>query len=106
VVASEATNGETGLVLLESIYVDVVVVNADLPDMSITQFIQRVRGMETPFQSYKLLVLTGENCDYSALDRQHVSYCPASLDTEALGEIIHQVQDEKKVQKQTLATVK
>ena len=53
VVASEATNGETGLVLLESIYVDVVVVNADLPDMTITQFIQRVRGMETPFQSYK-----------------------------------------------------
>jgi anaerobic magnesium-protoporphyrin IX monomethyl ester cyclase len=87
VVASEATNGETGLVLLESIYVDVVVVNAQLPDMTITQFIQRVRGMETPFQSYKLLVLTDANCDYSALDRQQVSYCPASSGyRSALGE--------------------
>jgi anaerobic magnesium-protoporphyrin IX monomethyl ester cyclase len=104
VVASEATNGETGLVLLESIYVDVVVVNADLPDMTITQFIQRVRGMETPFQSYKLLVLTGANCDYNALKRQQVSYCPASLDTEALGEIIHQVQDDQRIQNQGLVT--
>jgi anaerobic magnesium-protoporphyrin IX monomethyl ester cyclase len=104
VVASEATNGETGLVLLESIYVDVVVVNEGLPDMSITQFIQRVRGMETPFQSYKLLVLTGEQCDHSALDRQQVSYCPANLEAEALGEIIRQVEDEKKVQNQSLVS--
>jgi len=102
VVASEATNGETGLVLLESIYVDVVVVNADLPDMTITQFIQRVRGMETPFQSYKLLVLTGENCDYDALNRQQVSYCPANLEAQALGTIIQQVQDDQRIQNQGL----
>jgi anaerobic magnesium-protoporphyrin IX monomethyl ester cyclase len=104
VVASEATNGETGLVLLESIYVDVVVVNADLPDMTITQFIQRVRGMETPFQSYKLLVLTGKTCDYDALNRQEVSYCPANLDAQALSKIIQQVQDGKQIQTPTRVT--
>ncbi len=105
VVASEATNGETGLVLLESIYVDVVVVHGDLPDMSITQFIQRVRGMETPFQNYKLLVLTEADCDYSTLDRQGVSYCPATLNAAALAATIQQVQDDKQVQTPCLVKV-
>jgi anaerobic magnesium-protoporphyrin IX monomethyl ester cyclase len=42
-VASEATNGETGLVLLESIDVNVAVVDATLPDMDVSTFIRKTR---------------------------------------------------------------
>jgi anaerobic magnesium-protoporphyrin IX monomethyl ester cyclase len=96
-VASEATNGETGLVLLDSIYVDVVVVDATLPDMSITQFIQRVRGMETPFQSYKLLVLADAECDFATLDQQQVAYCPRHISMAALARAVVQVQEGQRV---------
>jgi anaerobic magnesium-protoporphyrin IX monomethyl ester cyclase len=96
-VASEATNGETGLVLLDSIYVDVVVVDADLPDMSITQFIQRVRGMETPFQSYKLLVLADAACDLATLDRQQVAYCSRNSSMEGLAQAIQDVYEGRSV---------
>ena len=102
-VASEATNGETGLVLLDSIYVDVVVVDATLPDMSITQFIQRVRGMETPFQSYKLLVLADAECDFATLDQQQVAYCPRNISMAALARAVVQVQEGQPVK--TPATV-
>jgi anaerobic magnesium-protoporphyrin IX monomethyl ester cyclase len=91
-VASEATNGETGLVLLDSIYADVVVVDADLPDMSITQFIQRVRGMETPFQSYKLLVLADAACDMAHLERQQVAYCPRTMVIANLAQAVQNLQ--------------
>ncbi|CAD5958030.1 Anaerobic magnesium-protoporphyrin IX monomethyl ester cyclase [Planktothrix tepida] len=42
-VASEATNAETGLVLLESIDVDVAVVDSTLPDMNLVKFIRMAR---------------------------------------------------------------
>ena len=45
-VASEATNGETGLVLLESIDVDVAVIDASLPDMSLVKFIRSARKVQ------------------------------------------------------------
>jgi len=96
-VASEATNGETGLVLLDSIYADVVVVDADLPDISITQFIQRVRGLETPFQSYKLLVLAAAECDLASLDRQQVAYCARDISMTDLARAVHQLQAGEKV---------
>ncbi len=58
-VASEATNAETGLVLLESIDVDVAVVDATLPDMDLVKFIRAVRKVQA--NSYvipsKILVL-------------------------------------------------
>jgi len=58
-VASEATNGETGLVLLESIDVDVAVVDATLPDMDLVKFIRSARKIQA--SSYvipsKILVL-------------------------------------------------
>jgi len=58
-VASEATNGETGLVLLESIDVDVAVVDASLPDMSLVEFAQKMKEVQA--ESYviqsKLLIL-------------------------------------------------
>ncbi|MGP1386961.1 MAG: magnesium-protoporphyrin IX monomethyl ester anaerobic oxidative cyclase [Thainema sp.] len=46
-VASEATNAETGLVLLESIDIDVAVVDATLPDMDIAKFIRMARKVQT-----------------------------------------------------------
>lgn len=58
-VASEATNAETGLVLLESIDVDVAVVDSTLPDMDVGKFIRTARKVQT--NSYvipsKILVL-------------------------------------------------
>lgn len=45
-VASEATNAETGLVLLESIDVDVAVVDATLPDMDLVKFIRNARKVQ------------------------------------------------------------
>lgn len=58
-VASEATNGETGLVLLESIDVDVAIVAASLPDMPLTEFIGKMRAVqaESYVQPSKLLIL-------------------------------------------------
>lgn len=58
-VASEATNAETGLVLLESIDVDVAVVDSTLPDMELVKFIRNARRVQA--NSYvipsKILVL-------------------------------------------------
>ncbi|MDX2217308.1 MAG: magnesium-protoporphyrin IX monomethyl ester anaerobic oxidative cyclase [Oculatellaceae cyanobacterium bins.114] len=58
-VASEATNAETGLVLLESIDVDVAVVDGTLPDMDLVKFIRSARKIQS--NSYvipsKILVL-------------------------------------------------
>jgi anaerobic magnesium-protoporphyrin IX monomethyl ester cyclase len=63
-VASEATNAETGIVLLESIDVDVAVVDSTLPDMDLVKFIRMARKAQA--NSYvipsKILVLvTPEN---------------------------------------------
>ncbi len=58
-VASEATNAETGLVLLESIDVDVAVVDGTLPDMDLIKFIRMARKVQA--NSYvtasKILIL-------------------------------------------------
>ncbi|MBW4467757.1 MAG: magnesium-protoporphyrin IX monomethyl ester anaerobic oxidative cyclase [Pegethrix bostrychoides GSE-TBD4-15B] len=58
-VASEATNAETGIVLLESIDVDVAVVDSSLPDMDLVKFIRMARKAQA--NSYvipsKILVL-------------------------------------------------
>ncbi|HBW56769.1 MAG TPA: hypothetical protein DEF27_02785 [Oscillatoriales bacterium UBA8482] len=45
-VASEATNAETGLVLLESIDVDVAVVDSTLPNMNLVKFIRMVTKVQ------------------------------------------------------------
>ncbi|MDR9899344.1 response regulator transcription factor [Aetokthonos hydrillicola Thurmond2011] len=45
-VASEATNAQTGLVLLESIDVDVAVIDASLPDMDLAKFIRMARKVQ------------------------------------------------------------
>lgn len=69
-VASEATNGETGLVLLESIDVDVAVVDGTLPDMDLAKFIRSARKVQA--NSYvipsKILVLIApEQADVSSV---------------------------------------
>ncbi len=58
-VASEATNAETGLVLLESIDVDVAVVDCTLPDMDLVKFIRNARKVQANSYviSSKILVL-------------------------------------------------
>lgn len=58
-VASEATNAETGLVLLESIDVDVAVVDSTLPDMDLVKFIRNARKVQANSYviSSKILVL-------------------------------------------------
>ncbi|OLP16927.1 magnesium-protoporphyrin IX monomethyl ester anaerobic oxidative cyclase [Leptolyngbya sp. 'hensonii'] len=45
-VASEATNAETGLVLLESIDVDVAVVDGTLPDLDLVKFLRMARKVQ------------------------------------------------------------
>ena len=59
-VASQATNGTTGLVLLESIDVDVAIIDANLPDMSISEFTQTMRDLQVDagVTTSKLLILT------------------------------------------------
>nr|WP_279239719.1 response regulator [Scytonema sp. UIC 10036] len=58
-VASEATNAETGLVLLESIDVDVAVVDGTLPDMDLVKFIRTARKVQANsyVTSSRILVL-------------------------------------------------
>jgi anaerobic magnesium-protoporphyrin IX monomethyl ester cyclase len=58
-VASEATNGETGLVLLDSIAVDVLIVSDPLPDMGMDAFLQRAR-QQNPCQPLRVLVLSDD----------------------------------------------
>ncbi|MFQ4136108.1 magnesium-protoporphyrin IX monomethyl ester anaerobic oxidative cyclase [Nodosilinea sp. PGN35] len=83
-VASEATNGETGLVLLDSIGVDVVVVTAPLPDMAIADFIGRVQA-QNPCQPLRLVVLTDTP---ALLDGLGVAHCPRHSSMTALAEQI------------------
>jgi anaerobic magnesium-protoporphyrin IX monomethyl ester cyclase len=58
-VASEATNAETGLVLLESIDVDVAVIDATLLDMEIAKFVRMARKVQANsyVTSSRILVL-------------------------------------------------
>ncbi|WP_017301437.1 magnesium-protoporphyrin IX monomethyl ester anaerobic oxidative cyclase [Nodosilinea nodulosa] len=56
-VASEATNGATGLVLLDSIAVDVAVICDPLPDMTLAEFLHQLHHLEG-CQHFKLLVLS------------------------------------------------
>ena len=83
-VASEATNGETGLVLLDSIGVDVVVVTAPLPDMAIADFIERVQAQNS-CQPPRLVVLTDTPM---VLDGLGVAHCPRHSSMAALAEQI------------------
>ncbi|WP_297040762.1 response regulator transcription factor [Thermosynechococcus sp. OHK43] len=95
-VASEATNGETGLVLLESIDVDVAVVDSTLPDISLAEFVEKMRDMQA--ESYvtlsKVLILVdaGSGADLPTLMRSGADgYCPKQAPIERLAAAVRAV---------------
>lgn len=95
-VASEATNGETGLVLLESIDVDVALVDSTLPDMTVAEFARKMREIQA--ESYvtisKLLILVApESADeFPALSASEADgYCLKQTPIEQLAEAIRKV---------------
>ncbi|WP_019499811.1 response regulator transcription factor [Pseudanabaena sp. PCC 6802] len=95
-VASEATNGTTGLVLLESIDVDVAIVDADLPDMSIAEFTQqmRERQVDSGITISKLLILLDLGDPQRLLDAWAVraeGYCRKNASVEEMAEAIRHI---------------
>jgi anaerobic magnesium-protoporphyrin IX monomethyl ester cyclase len=92
-VASEATNGETGLVLLESIDVEVAVVDSTLPDMDLVKFIRMARKVQA--NSYvvpsKILILvTPDQQDFlaAALEAGVDAFCLKNAPIEHLAEAV------------------
>ena len=73
--ASEATNGTTGLVLLDSIVVDVVVVSEPLPDMGLAEFVQRAQR-QNPCQPIRLLVLGDDPACLPQDTALALAHCP------------------------------
>lgn len=95
-VASEATNGETGLVLMESIDVDVAVVDGSLPDMTIPEFARQLRQVQA--ESYvtqsRLLVLVNadQTADLSVLVSTDIDgYCLKDTPIEQLAAAVREV---------------
>jgi len=92
-VASEATNAETGLVLLESIDIDVAVVDACLPDMDLVKFIRSARKVQAG--SYvipsKILILVTEaqaELVSAAVDAGVEAFCRKDAPIEQLAEAV------------------
>jgi anaerobic magnesium-protoporphyrin IX monomethyl ester cyclase len=95
-VASEATNGETGLVLLESIDVDVAVVDAHLPDMDLGTFVRQMRAVqaESNVTPSKLLILVNRDPDVEVSAIAAVgaeAYCSKHAPIEQLADAVRQV---------------
>jgi anaerobic magnesium-protoporphyrin IX monomethyl ester cyclase len=95
-VASEATNGTTGLVLLESIDVDVAIVDAHLLDMSIAEFTQQMRELqeEAGVITSKLLILVDPQDTDSRLAAwavQAEGYCCKDAPIEEIAAAVRQV---------------
>lgn len=110
-VASEATNAETGLVLLESIDVDVAVVDATLPDMELPKFIRSARKVQAG--SYvipsKILVLVtpeqGELVgDAIALDID--GFCLKDAPIEKLAEAVRMTHRKGRYEDPAIASLK
>jgi anaerobic magnesium-protoporphyrin IX monomethyl ester cyclase len=95
-VASEATNGTTGLVLLESIDVDVAIVDANLPDMSIHEFIHQMHDLqrEATVKPSKLLILLDPQEPQAILETlamQAEGYCLKNATVEQMAVAIRQI---------------
>lgn len=101
-VASEATNGTTGILLLESIDVDVAIVDAKLPDMSISEFTQQMRDLQVEawgVKASKLLILIDPQDRRSLFDAwavQAEGYCQRNASVEQIAEAIHHIYSEGK----------
>lgn len=94
-VASEATNGETGLVLLESIDVDVAVVDAHLSDMDLGTFVRQMRAVqaESFVTPSRLLVLVNPEQDLdlmSMIATGAEAYCSKQASIEQLADAVRQ----------------
>lgn len=94
-VASEATNGETGLVLLESIDVDVAVVDAHLPDMDLGTFVRQMRAVqaESFVTPSRLLVLVNPEQDLDLMSMMATgaeAYCSKQASIEQLADAVRQ----------------
>lgn len=95
-VASEATNGETGLVLLESIDVDVAVVDASLPDMSLMEFAHKMREIQAEgyVTQSRLLILVnpGQETDLKTVFAARAeAYCLKQAPIEQLAQAVRAV---------------
>ncbi|MGC8713189.1 MAG: response regulator [Leptodesmis sp.] len=94
-VASEATNGTTGLVLLESIDVDVAIADSSLPDMDLAEFVTQMQTVQTDscVTQSKLLILL-DPADRStwetALTIGADSYCRKDAPIEQIAEAVKQ----------------
>lgn len=94
-VASEATNGETGLVLLESIDVDVAVVDAHLSDMDLGTFVRQMRAVqaESFVTPSRLLVLVNPEQDLDLMSMMATgaeAYCSKQASIEQLADAVRQ----------------
>jgi anaerobic magnesium-protoporphyrin IX monomethyl ester cyclase len=93
-VASEATNGHTGLVLLESIPVDVAIASMTLSDMdgaSLTQQVRQLQEDDNELDVKLLLRCSLERPEevLAAFASGAESYCHSDLSTEELAQGIH-----------------
>lgn len=100
-VASEATNGTTGLVLLESIDVDVAIIDASLTDMSIAEFTRQMRDLQVDagVTISKLLILSDLGDPQRLLDAwagQAEGYCRKNVSIGEMAEVIRHIHLEGK----------
>jgi len=90
-IASEATNGETGLVLLESIPVDLAIAPVILSDMDGVTFTEKVRALQVEDKdlNFKVLLrcsLSEEEQVIAAFAADAEAYCRDDLTIEELAE--------------------
>jgi len=91
-VASEATNGETGLVLLDSIVVDVAVVSDPLPDMPLEEFLHRAKALQDICHPFKLLILTDKPETIPMVEGVAIAHCPQTYSITELAQTIQALQ--------------
>ncbi len=96
-VASEATNAVTGLVLLESIDVNVAVVDASLPDMDLLEFLEQMQRIQADSSVVpsKVLILASSDKEQKLnsslmgkLIKEGVFFCPKNAPISQITEAI------------------
>jgi len=97
-IASEATNGETGLVLLESIPVDLAIAPMILSDMDGVTFTEKVRQLQAEDEdlNFKILLrcsLAEEEQVIAAFAAGAEAYCRDDLTIEELAEKVKTVHE-------------
>ncbi len=107
-VASEATNAETGLVLLGSIDVDVAVVDSTLPDMNLVKFIRMVRKVQAgsyviPSKILVLAMADQESILSEALSAGANGFCFKDSPIEKLANAVQMIHNQGSYQDPTIA---